>query len=459
MDSLSKTPNDNRPKMKIALISPKADSLSRNPAFREFWTTSEYMKSYRENWTGIGPGLLAIAALTPPDYEIVVIDENFLEIDFTIEYDLVGITAMTQQITRAYEIADEFKRRNVKVVIGGIHATLLSEEAKHHADSVVIGEAEYLWPELLDDFRANRLNPFYRSEKAIDLKDAPLPRYDLIQSYDYKIAWLQTSRGCPRDCEFCSASRVYGRKYRTKTVQQVVDEIKHIKRIRRNATIGFSDDNLLVNKKYSRSLLEALIPLKIRFYAQSDISIADNEELLHLLRRSGCINIFIGFESISEAGLKNIDSRGWKHRQLKNYPAAIEKIQSYGIGVMGAFMVGLDSDDSSVFEKTSSFIIDNKLYEAQITISTPLPHTRLRERLEKENRLLPVKWEDYTLCDVTFIHPTLSKEELENGLLEIYKRINTDEVYEKKIQHFTEIYKDLQKRGLKLWGKGSEQGI
>ncbi len=431
--------------MKLALISPAATPLSRFVALRMFWNSSEYTKSYRETWLGISAGILTIAGLTPDSFDIKVIDENFEEIDFETDYNLVGISAMTQQANRAYEIARRFREKKIPVVIGGIHATTCAEEAQAHCDSVVVGEAEYLWPELLDDFRKGKLKTLYNSARIVDLKDAPIPRYDLLKKNRYKTIWMQSTRGCPRNCEFCCVTEEYGTAYRGKSLEQILEEINLIKKFHSRARIGFSDENLLLNKKKSKQLLEKLASMKVRFHAQSDVSLARHEETLVLLKKAGCINVLIGFESLSEKSLENIDAHGWKRRQLNSYADCVEKVQSYGIGVVGAFIVGLDGDDTTTFKKTSDFIIDNRVYDAQITISTPLPNTRLRDRLEKENRLLPTTWEDYTLCDVTFKHPTLSKKELEDGLLDIYKSIHTEEVQGAKIDHFSEIFKNLRR--------------
>lgn len=435
--------------MKIALISPKGTYFSRNEDFQEFIRKSKNMSSWRQIFTGISPGLLVVAALTPKSYEIDFIDENYEQIDFSQNYDLVGITAMTQQATRAYKIAGEFRKRNIKVVIGGIHSTVLPNEAKQYADAIVIGEAEYIWGQLLDDIKKNKLRSFYKSEKVVDLEDSPLPRYDLVNQEFYKTIWIQASRGCPHDCEFCAATKIFGSKYRHKSIEQVAEEIEFIKNKHGNIHIAFSDDNLFVNRSYSEKLLKKIIPLNIRYHAQSDIAIAEKSDLLSLLRKSGCVFLLIGFESVNKKALKKIDRNEWKAKHFNKYPQYIEKIQSMGIGVQGAFMIGNDSDDKTIFKKTSDFVINNNLFEAQITISTPLPGTRLRSRLEKEGRLLDTKWENYTFGDVNYIPKNMSIEELQNGFIEIYRNIDNETGYLKKMVYFKGIQKKLIKMGLK----------
>lgn len=279
----------------------------------------------------------------------------------------------------------------------------------------------------------------------MDLRDTPLPRYDLLARNPYRAVWLQTTRGCPHDCEFCAASRVFGPAYRRKEVDQVLEEVALVRRTLGGAQIGFGDDNMFADRARSRALLERLIPLKARWYTQTDVSVARDEGLLDLLRRSGCMVLFIGFETLTAEGLRGIDARGWKLRQLDRYAEDVRRIQRHGIGVMGAFMVGLDSDDASCFERIYRFVTDNNLYAAQITISTPLPGTRLRERLEREGRLLPASWREYTCLNVTFRPRHLSAGELRRGLLGLYRAIYSRENHARKVRHFTDIYKHARR--------------
>lgn len=429
--------------MRIALISPKGTILSSNSKISELWDKVKIMHNYRKKFSGINTSLLIIAALTPSSYEIDIIDENIEEIDFQKNYDLVGITVMTQQANRAYEISAQFRKNRVKVILGGIHVTVCPDEAMNNADSIVVGEAENLWPEIIEDFEANHLKSFYKNSKVVDMLHAPIPRYDLIADKGYNVVWIQTTRGCPHDCEFCAASRVYGNQYRRKSTSQIIDEILLIKKSLGDINISFADDNLFVDKQASIEFISAITPLKIRWFGQTDISIARHGQLLGLLKNSGCYCLFVGFESLSENNLKGINKNEWKASQVKFYPEYISKIQSYGIGVMGAFIIGFDDDTPSKFQKISDFIINNNLYESQISILTPLPGTPLRERMLKTNCLLDNSWEKYTLADLTFKHPLLSKIQLEDGLFSIYKEINSREVYLNKMRHFKQIQKKL----------------
>jgi radical SAM superfamily enzyme YgiQ (UPF0313 family) len=427
----------------LALISPKGSFISNSPEFIEFWNASKYLLSYRQNWSGLSTALPIIAALTPPSYKIELVDENIEQIDFTAEYDIVAITAMTQQATRAYQIADQFRKKSIKVIIGGIHVTVLPDEAKQHCDSVVIGEAEHVWPTVLKDFEKDQLQPYYKSTAVLDLKDSPLPRYDLLKSKKYSVAWVQSTRGCPHDCEFCVASKVYGKSYRCKSADQVVGEIEYIKSCLGNIRVGFSDDNLLVNKIFSQELLEKIVPLNIRWAGQSDISIAENPGTLDLLRKSGCTFLFVGFESLSRANLATINANNWKLNRLDRYPDFIKSIQSNAIGIMGAFIFGFDEDTPAVFEQTTEFVINNNLYDAQFSVLTPFPGTKIRDRLAAENRLLPTPWENYSVFDVNYIPKHMTSKKLQEGLMDSYIRINNKDIYARKMDHFKKIQRQL----------------
>ena len=432
--------------MKIAFISPKGGFFENYKNNQEVWKDISNIPFWRNFYSGFSTGLLIMAAITPESFKLKLIDENFDRIDFNEDFDLVAITGMTQQATRAYEIADTFRKKRKKVVMGGIHATVMPEEAKQHVDSVIIGEGEGLWPEFLKDFLRNDIKPFYRTSNLIDLTQSPIPRYDLLNKNNYNVVWVQATRGCPIDCEFCAASKIYGLKFRHKKVEQVIDEIKYIINIfGRRIFISFADDNMFVDRKYAFKLVEKLVDLKIRWFAQTDISIAEDNIFLKLLRKSGCSFLFIGFETLNKKGFLNLDRNNWKSRKSGNYREYIKKVQSHGIGIVGAFILGLDTDTISVFKKTADFINSTCLYSAQISILTPLPGTRLRDRFRKENRLLPLGWDNFTFVKAVYMPNRMSVEELESGLLKVYKKVYSEEARRKRARYFKNVYLTLNK--------------
>jgi len=426
--------------MKICFISPKGNITKDDDLNNFLLTSSNYL--FRYFYNGISTGLLILAALTPPSFEIKIIDENEEQINFKEHFDLIVLTAMTQQATRAYFIADEFRRKGTKVVIGGIHASILPEEAKGHTDSVLIGEGEKIWLDFINDFITGDIKPFYKNNDLIDIKMSPIPRYDLLIKYNYKIIWVQATRGCPHNCIFCAASKIFGTKYRRKDIDQVIKEIEYIQNIWSKPQINFADDNIFVDKEYSLKLIERLIPLNIRWAAQTDITTVQDKQFINLLKESGCVSLFIGFETIKEEGLDLINNKT-KKGKLTEYSEIITSIQSKGIGILGAFIIGFDTDRVSIFDELANFIIENNLYTAQITILTPLPGTLIREQLEKENRLINTNWDNYTFTNVNFIPKNMTPSELLEGLKQVYKKVYDKKVVHNRMRYFKKIYKDL----------------
>jgi len=431
---------------RLALIQPKGNPLSKNQDFARFWSENQHL----QNSSFFAPmpnlGLLTVAALTPPGYHIDFIDENFESICFD-GYDIVGLSAMTLHAERAYEIAKEFRLRGTKIVLGGIHATVLPDEASKHVDAVVVGEAENLWPRVLEDFEKEQLKKIYcESSGKPEMLHSPVPRFDLAKLHRYQAVPIQTTRGCPYDCEFCSVASVYGKKLRKKPIKQVLEEIKEVAKLRKHGKprIFFTDDNMFLDKKHAADLLRAITPLKINWMTQCDVSLAENLELLRLIRRSGGSQLLIGFESLSDKNLKSLHENLFKASWRGRYSAAIQTIQSHGIRVLGMFMVGLDSDTPKVFDELKDFILRNHLHDVQITLPTPLPGTSLHKRLQHEGRLLKDRyWEDCSFFNVTFEPKNMTGQELAEGHLRLYKSVSVPSAKYANRRHFIEIFKNL----------------
>ena len=429
---------------KVVLISPKGSAFGKNEELLRFLEETNGMESFRALWTGPNLGLITIADLFPEDWEVEYIDENYKMIDYERKYDIVCVSAMTQQIVNAYNIIDKFRSQNALTIIGGIHATVLPDEAMQHADVVIVGEGETTWPQFISDYENGNIKRIYRDnlEKRFQFEKHVLPRYDLLKGYKYPIITLQTTRGCPHDCSFCCASKVFGSGYRRKSNSDILRELKLIRKMFPDALILFADDNFLVNRKKCKNLLKEMIELNIRWLAQTDVSIALDDELLELMVVSGCQWVVIGFESVHLDSLYQLDNKNWKLKQLPGYEQAIEKIQSFGIGVYGTFIVGLDEDDINVFKQTENFIKKNKLYGVNVTVPTPLPGTRLRDKLQDENRILVDDWSCYTFWDVTINPNKMNVNELEDGLLRIYKNIFDESQVYQRLTHMKQLAKN-----------------
>lgn len=342
-------------------------------------------------------GLATVAALTPDDFYVSVTDETIAPIDLQKDVDLVGISGITTTAPRAYEIADSFRARGVGVVLGGIHPTILPEEASQHADAVVVGEAEGIWPSVLEDFKGNRLKKFYRQNEQPSPDSWPLPRRDVFSKSGYYVPGVvSTSRGCPFSCSFCSVTSLFGRSYRTRPLSAIIEEIEEL---RDNRFLFFNDDNLVGNPRFAKDLFQALIPYKKRWGAQASIVVARDEELLKLAARSGCVALFIGFESISQETLRSINKRG---QLVEEYEDAVKRVHSHNIAVHGYFMFGFDEDDEGVFRRTVDFCRKLRLDTASFAVVVPFPRTPLYESLDNEGRIVTKDW---TLYDRTVFEP------------------------------------------------------
>lgn len=365
-----------------------------------------------------------IAGLTPGDVDIQIIDELVDEVDFDADVDLVGLSVLTPLAPRAYEIADRFRKRGIKVVLGGVHITMCPQEAALHADALVLGEAEETWPKLIEDFKKGRLQKIYRCLRPPDLKGLPLPRWDLLKMRYLPTYIVQTTRGCPFDCEFCAVTTFFGGKYRTRPIEEVVNEIKTlIESKRQRSPLGdiffFTDDNIFSNPSYTKEWLKEITPFKIKWLCQAPITMAWDEELLKISAESGCIGALIGFETLSQ---KNIDKMGKKINRVKEYEEAIKRIHSYGIKMIGSFMFGLDDDHKEIFERVVRFMEKNHIDVPGMGIATPYPGTRLYKRLKREGRIIKENWSDYDSAQAVFRPLHMTPEELDEGLAWTWKR-------------------------------------
>jgi radical SAM superfamily enzyme YgiQ (UPF0313 family) len=348
-----------------------------------------------------------VAALTPPEVEVCLTDENVTDIDFQKEIDLVGITALTITASRAYEIADNFRMRGVKVVLGGAHPSALPDEASQHADAVVIGEAEGIWPNLINDFKANKLQRIYRQSERPSLVNLPIPRRDLFAKGAYYVTnTLSTTRGCPYSCSFCLVTSFFGHTFRSRPVEEV---LKEIETLNRRQFIVFVDDNIVGNPKFAEELFRALIPYKIKWLSQASVMVARNDELLELAAASGCIALLIGFETLSPANLAAV---GKKVNIVDEYETLIKKIHSHGIAIHGFFILGLDEDNEEVFKRTLHFAQKMRLESAQFTWPVPYPGTAFYESLDKAGRIVTKDWSQYEF-KVVFEPKLMSREMLQ----------------------------------------------
>jgi len=351
-----------------------------------------------------------LAALTPGEAHIHHTDEIVEKVNFNRCADLVGISSTTCASPHAYEIADEYRARNVPVVLGGPHPTLMPKEAKEHADSVVIGEAEEVWPRLIEDFKKGALKPFYKSNTPPSLDNLPVARRDLIKGRGYGRGVIIATRSCPNACGYCMLRYFYHHNYRMRPVAQVIHEVASI----REKALIFWDDNIIANREYAKNLFKALIPHKKWWTSQATITMAEDDELLRLAAESGCKAIFVGMESISLASL--IETKKGFNRPVE-YLRLIQKFHSYGIAVQTGIVFGFDNDDTSIFERTLEFLDKAGVDVVSIGSLTPFPGTPIFDELDKQGRILTYDWAKYNArTDVVFRPKLMTPEQLQAGV-------------------------------------------
>lgn len=387
-------------------------------------------------------GLLTLAGMTSHRFEL-----EYREIadvrkapDLPDHYDLVAISTFTAQLKEAYEVADHYESIGIPVIMGGIPVSALAMQTKAHCSSVVIGEGESLWPRVLADFERNALQPVYfeSTRAGFNLAQAPMPRFDLLDPAKYNRLTVQTSRGCPHRCEFCASSILLTPRYKLKPVEKVLAEIQEIKKIWQRPFIEFADDNSFVHREHYKRLLRGMQREQVRWFTEADLGVADDDELLGLMRDSGCQQVLVGLESPRRSSLNGIELKtNWKSSQLDRYAAAIARIQSRGITVNGCFILGLDGDTPEVFNAVLEFVRASGLYEVQVTFMTAFPGTPLYSRLQREGRLIrPEAWELCTLFDINIVPKQMSIAQLQQGFLDLVRQLYSEEETRRRRQRF-----------------------
>ncbi len=382
------------------------------PAAKEFRVVgrkkaSSRMKIFRFSMLSA----IQVAASAPQDVEVEIIDENVEPINFNLDAEIIGISFMTFNAPRAYEIATKFRAKGKVVIFGGYHPTLMPEEASKYCDAVCIGDAESNIGKIFKDYKNGKLKKIYaypyKEFRRLNSKK------NLIKNSKYIISSvIQATRGCCNKCEFCSISAFYKQSYKKKPIEEVIEEIKTIKR----KQILFIDDNLVMDVNYAKRLFEKMIPLNKNWYSQIEVNVTRDNELLDLMKKSGCRGVFVGFESLSQDSLNNT---GKNFNKSSFYKEAVKKFHERGIGVLGAFVLGFDHDKIDIFNKTLNFLKEARIDALQLTVLTPFPGTPLFKKMDKEKRIFDKNWENYDLSNVVMKPANMTAEELSRD----YKRI------------------------------------
>jgi radical SAM superfamily enzyme YgiQ (UPF0313 family) len=374
------------------------------------------------SWTSILLGypiitLPHLAALTPKKHQVTIVNENYDDIDFDTDADLIGITSYTMTAPRVYEIADEFRSRGKKVVLGGYHPTAMPQEAQQHADSIVLGEAESTWPELIKDLEKGKLKPFYGPAPDFKMSEIPPIRRDLI-AHNPILGAVQSTRGCPNQCEFCAIASFCKHGVKQRPIKNVVEEIKQMP----NKLFIFHDPSLTVNPKYSRELFKELIRQKVRkgWVANGNANVLGkiDGEFLDLARKAGCVEWFVGFESVSQAALNGIKKT---MNKVEDFKRMIKRVHNHGMTVQGGIIFGFDEDTPDIFDTTLEKMYEWELDVVEVNILTPYPGTPLFDRLEREKRILTKDWSKYNQVEVVFKPKNMTEKELYEGARKVAK--------------------------------------
>ncbi len=369
--------------------------------------------------------LANIAALTPPEDEIFVIDEQISPVDYDINVDLVAVSVNTSVANRAYEIADNFVKKGVKVVFGGIHPSLMPEESLKHADSIVIGDADGMWEKLIADLKKGEMKRKYVNNQKRPLSSLPIPKWEIFKGMGYvNTNFVETSRGCSHKCKFCSTSPFYHYMHRTRPVKDVIRDIKNVKSFPKRF-IFFVDDNIIGNREYAKELFRALIPLNIVWISQATADIGKDEELIRLAAKSGCFGLFIGFESVSESNLVDMNK---KHNHIDEYKKTIHLLHKHGIGIEAGFIFGFDNDDPSVFKNTFNFLKETNVDSFLAIYLTPIPGTVMYDEFKRQKRIISDDYSKYDFRHIVFRPKNMTPKEIYDGVSWISK-----EFYSKKL--------------------------
>jgi radical SAM superfamily enzyme YgiQ (UPF0313 family) len=399
-------------------------------------------------------GLLYLAAVTPPGHELRYFEApgDGAEPPELYDCDLVAISTFSAQVREAYAVADRLRQAGVQVAMGGLHVTVRPDEARRHVDHVCLGEGERLWPAVVEAAARGERRCVWDAADfpAVDVRRLPVPRYDLLADRPYNRFTVQTSRGCPWRCDFCASNVMLREAYRKRPVADVVRDLRAIAQLRKRPFIEFADDNTFVDKAWGKELCRELAPLRLKWFTETDITVADDEELLRLMRAARCRQVLIGLESPGQNALEGVELKAnFKARRSAGYKDALRRIQEHGITVNGCFILGLDRHTPDVFEEVLEFALDVPLYDVQITVLTPFPGTPLYDRLLREGRILePERWDLCTLFDVNYVPQSMTCAELREGLYWLTERLYSDRCLEQRRRPFFETLWRLHDEGL-----------
>lgn len=430
----------------ILFLVPKMNGPKGHHIYNTYWDKDINDKIDKNRWKVTTPSVLLLASIAISEcYEVEIIDEDFDEVDTGKYYDIVCIYTVTPNAKRAYHYSEKFKRNGSWIVIGGVHAAFMQEEAMQYCNTLIVGEGEYVFRDFLHDFRKKTPKIRYIQEKGqVKLCHSPTPAYKLLSKEQQFLIPMQTARGCTNKCKFCNVNSLYGSRFRYKSYTQIENELDEICKLPYVKKIFVTDDNIFSDINHFNRLINVIKDRKLSWYANTDISFANNEETIISAYESGLRQVLIGFESLDSRNLRKIDKDNFKFKYLNKYKEYIKKIQSNGIGVTGSFIIGQVNDNEDTFKYLAEFIYETKLYSANITVSTPYPGTLLYKEMKRKNAILTYDWDYYTIFQPVMTMNYLTIDVLNQLYLNLIRTVYSKEFTDNKLSYFKNIYKEMR---------------
>jgi len=428
----------------ILFLVPKMNGPYGNFIYNTSWPEQINDAIEKNKWKVITPSVLLLASIAKDEkYEVDVIDEEFRQVNENIKYDIVCIYTVTPNVKRAYWYAQKFRESGAWIVIGGVHSYFMHKESVKYCNTLMIGEGEYIFCEFLHDYQKGKAKSRYNQEKSkVELIHSPIPLYSILNKKEQMLVPMQTARGCSHNCRFCNVKSLYGNTFRAKIIMQIRQELDEIGKLPHTKKIYVTDDNIYSQLNHINTLINAFKNSKFTWYANTDISFADQEENIRSAYKSGLRQVLIGFESVIST-LYQLDKDNFKYRYLNRYKEYINKIQSNGIGVVGSFIVGQENDDEDTFKYLIEFIYETKLYGASVTVSTPYPGTYLFYKKKKENKIFTYDWDYYTIFQPVMKTQKLTTDRLNELYTQLIMTINSKQFIDNKLKYFSNIYRSL----------------
>lgn len=398
-------------------------------------------------WKVVTPSILVLASIALEEgFEVELADEAFREVDLEKHYDIISFYVITPNAKRSYYLAKKLKEKGCHIVMGGVHPLFMTEEVKQHCDTVMLGEGEVIFRKYLRDVKLNCVKAMYKQEKGkINIKNSPVPAFKILNHEEQKLIPIQTARGCSHACRFCNVRSLYGNNLRTKSFLQINKELAEAEKLQHGNMVYITDDNILSNQKHFKMLISIMKNTRFTWYANTDISFGADEQLIQKAWKSGLRQVLIGLEGVQESTLIGIDKDAFKQNYMTKYKEYIDKIQSHGIGVIGSFIVGNETDTPDTFKKLYEFILESKLYGASITVATPYPGTALYYKLEEEDKILTYNWDYYTIFQPLIKMKYITQSEFNKEYTNLLSALNSSEFKQMKLHYFSNIYKELRK--------------